>query len=65
MAYIALKENFQCSEQDIRAFCLRHLGRHEVPRKVIFMKELPKNAAGKIVKRELRKQGEIERGVNL
>jgi long-chain acyl-CoA synthetase len=25
--------------------------------------ELPKNAAGKIMKRELRKQGEVERGV--
>jgi long-chain acyl-CoA synthetase len=65
VAYIALKENFQCSESDIRAFCRKHLGRHEVPRKVVFMSELPKNAAGKIVKRQLRKAGEIERGVNL
>ena len=52
-------------QSDIRAFCLQHLGRHEVPRKVIFMSELPKNAAGKIVKRELRKAGETERGVDL
>ena len=52
-------------QSDIRAFCLKHLGRHEVPRKVVFMHELPKNAAGKIVKRELRKAGETERGVNL
>lgn len=65
VAYIALKEGSRCLESDIRAFCLQHLGRHEVPRKVIFRKELPKNAAGKIVKRELRRQGEIERGVNL
>jgi long-chain acyl-CoA synthetase len=42
-----------------------HLGRHEVPKKVIFLKELPKNAAGKIVKRELRKTGEIERGIEI
>jgi long-chain acyl-CoA synthetase len=65
VAYITLKEELHCSESDLRAFCLSHLGRHEVPRKFIFMKELPKNAAGKIVKRELRKQGEIERGINL
>jgi long-chain acyl-CoA synthetase len=65
VAYLALKENCQCSERDIHAFCRQHLGRHEVPKKVIFIKELPKNAAGKIVKRELRKQGEIERGINL
>jgi acyl-coenzyme A synthetase/AMP-(fatty) acid ligase len=25
---------------------------------------LPKNASGKILKRELRKEGEVERGVN-
>jgi len=34
-----------------------------VPRKVVFMDALPKNGAGKIVKRVLNKQGEIERGV--
>ena len=65
VAYIALKENFQCLEKEIRRFCMLHLGRHEVPKKVIFMSELPKNAAGKIVKRELRKQGEVERGITL
>jgi long-chain acyl-CoA synthetase len=65
VAYIVLKENFQPLGSDIRAFCLKYLGRHEVPRKVIFMNELPKNAAGKIVKRELRKAGETERGVDL
>jgi long-chain acyl-CoA synthetase len=65
IAYIALKDGVPCPESDLRNFCRQHLGRHEVPRKIIFMKELPKNAAGKIVKRELRKQGEIERGINL
>ncbi|MCU0857980.1 MAG: long-chain fatty acid--CoA ligase [Pontiellaceae bacterium] len=65
VACIALKETVQCSENDIRAFCRQHLGRHEVPKKIIFLPELPKNAAGKIIKRELRKRGEIERGVDL
>lgn len=65
IAFIALDEKFQCSEQDLRKFCFQYLGKHEVPKKFTFMDELPKNAAGKIVKRELRKQGEIERGVNL
>ncbi|QHI69661.1 long-chain-fatty-acid--CoA ligase [Tichowtungia aerotolerans] len=63
VAYISLKDGFQCSEKEIRAFCLEHLGRHEVPKKVHLVGDLPKNAAGKIVKRELRKQGEIERGI--
>jgi long-chain acyl-CoA synthetase len=65
VAYLSLKEGAQLPEKEIRAFCQSHLGRHEVPKKFIFIHELPKNAAGKIVKRELRKQGEIERGVAL
>jgi len=65
VAYIALKDSVAVNERDIRRFCMIHLGRHEVPKKVIFLKELPKNAAGKIVKRELRKTGEIERGIEI
>jgi len=65
IAYISLKENFQTLEKEIRAFCFEHLGKHEVPKKVHIIDDLPKNAAGKIVKRELRKQGEIERGIDL
>lgn len=65
VAYVALVEGRTVSDRDLKAFCLKHLGRHEVPRYVVFMNELPKNAAGKIVKRELRKQGEIERGIDI
>lgn len=64
VAYIALRESASADEREIRRFCMLHLGRHEIPRKIVFMRALPKNAAGKIVKRELRKTGEIERGVN-
>jgi len=65
IAYIALHEQGVTSEKEIRAFCFEYLGKHEVPKKVVFLDELPKNAAGKIVKRELRKQGEVERGIEL
>ena len=65
IAYIALNTGCEATTADIRAFCFKHLGKHEVPKKVTFLDELPKNAAGKIVKRELRKQGEIERGIDL
>ncbi|NCC51426.1 MAG: long-chain fatty acid--CoA ligase [Spartobacteria bacterium] len=63
VAYIALKENSPVDAATIRQFCREHLGQHEVPRKVNFMAALPKNAAGKILKRELRRSGEWERGV--
>ncbi len=63
-AYVSLKQGASATAADLRAFCRDNLGRHEVPRKVFFLPELPKNAAGKILKRELRKQGEMERGVD-
>ncbi len=69
VAYVALKDGVPAAAQigeaiaQLRSCCLENLGRHEVPRKFIFLPELPKNAAGKIIKRALRKQGEIERGV--
>ena len=63
IAYISLKEGAATSDKEIRTFCFEYLGKHEVPKKVYIIDELPKNAAGKIVKRELRKQGEVERGI--
>ena len=64
VACIALRDGAKLTAAEVRAFCRDNLGRHEVPKKVFFMPELPKNAAGKIMKRELRKHGELERGVD-
>lgn len=65
VAYLALKEGAELSEEAVRKHCREHLGRHEIPRKVIFLPELPKSASGKILKRELRRAAEFERGVEL
>jgi len=65
IAFVSLKPGKETSEAAVKAFCRDHLGRHEVPRKVIILPALPKNATGKILKRELRKGGEVERGVDL
>jgi long-chain acyl-CoA synthetase len=48
----------------LKAWCREHLGSHEIPRRIEVVSGLPKNAAGKILKRELRRAGEVERGVN-
>jgi len=63
VAYVVLKDGYDVESADIRSWCRQHLGSYEVPRKVIFLEALPKNAAGKIVKRVLNKQGEVERGI--
>jgi long-chain acyl-CoA synthetase len=62
-AWVVMKEGHENEVAELRAFCLQQLGRHEVPRHFHPLPSLPKNAAGKINKRELRKHGERERGV--
>ncbi|TCT20151.1 long-chain-fatty-acid--CoA ligase [Thiobaca trueperi] len=49
----------------LKAWCRSRLGRHELPRRIERIDALPKNAAGKILKRELRRAGEHERGVRV
>ena len=63
VAFVVMDESSQSVEGEVRAWCRQHLGRYQVPRKVVFMPELPKNAAGKVLKRQLRLHGEVERGV--
>lgn len=65
IAYVVLESEASATALEVRRWCGQHLGRYEVPKKVYLIDALPKNAAGKILKRELRKQGEIERGIEL
>jgi len=65
VAYLSLDEGVDLGLAEVRAFCRDRLGRYQVPRKVQVLPELPKNAAGKILKREIRRAGELERGVDL
>lgn len=52
-AYVVKKGDL--SEDDVKAHVKDKLARHKVPRDVLFIDELPRNATGKIVKRELGK----------
>lgn len=63
VAYVVVDNTQNTSERDLRDYCRGLLGRHQVPKRFVFLPELPKNAAGKILKRELCKLGEVERGV--
>jgi len=65
VAHVVLVEGAELSGAEVKAFCRENLGKHQVPRKVVIRSSLPKNAAGKILKRELRREGELERGVDI
>jgi long-chain acyl-CoA synthetase len=64
VAYVVARPDRALDPADVRGWCRANLGRHELPRRVVVRESLPRNAAGKILKRELRRQGEIERGVD-
>ena len=55
-AYIVTKSDIELSATDIRHFCRNKLGRYQIPKKVFVIDALPKNATGKILKRELKEQ---------
>jgi long-chain acyl-CoA synthetase len=61
-AFVALYEPGSLTVSALRDWCRQHLGRHQVPREIEIVAALPRNAAGKILKRELRRTGEVERG---
>jgi long-chain acyl-CoA synthetase len=63
-AYYVLRPDAEVEESDLRRWCLQHLGRHQVPKRWQRIERLPRNATGKIVKRELARSGEVERGID-
>jgi long-chain acyl-CoA synthetase len=65
VAFVVARPGAQPEPSALRDWCKTQLGRHEVPRRVLVCESLPRNAAGKILKRELRRHGEVERGVEI
>ena len=54
VAYIEPKEGIEITEKEIKDFLKPLLALFKQPRKIHFMDKLPRNATGKILKRELR-----------
>lgn len=58
-AYVVVKDE-QTAIEDILHFCQDKLVKYKMPRQVEFLKELPKNSTGKILRRELRQLTEVK-----
>jgi long-chain acyl-CoA synthetase len=54
-AFVTLKEGNVPDEEGMIRFCKERLARYKVPKRIHFVKELPKSPQGKILKRELKK----------
>jgi len=55
-AAIVLREGASASPEALAQFCREHLATYKVPQRVELVRELPKSATGKILKRVLREQ---------
>lgn len=55
-AIIVLKKGYELPPETIIAHCADNLAKFKVPQSVDFVDELPRNAAGKVLKRTLREQ---------
>jgi fatty-acyl-CoA synthase len=61
-AIVVKKEKQSVTEEEIIAFCQDKLARYKIPKSVAFMDVLPRTAAGKVLKRELREQWLVDSG---
>jgi fatty-acyl-CoA synthase len=53
-AAVVPREGAGLTPEDVIAFCRERLAGFKVPKYVVVLDELPKNASGKLLKRELR-----------
>ncbi len=52
-AFVVVRPGSELSEEEVKDYVKSNLARYKVPREVEFLEELPRNATGKVVKREL------------
>ena len=52
-AFVVTVEGADASEDELKAHVKANLARYKVPREIVFVDELPRNATGKVLKREL------------
>ena len=56
LAFVVTRPGSGLSAQDVIAHCRERLANFKVPREVAFVGQLPRNAGGKVLKRELRER---------
>ena len=54
-AFVLLNEGAAMTEEGLRSVLHEKIAHFKIPKKVVFVKEFPRNSAGKILKRELKK----------
>jgi fatty-acyl-CoA synthase len=55
-AFVVLRDGHEATEEALIVHARGHLAPFKLPKRVVFMENLPRNTAGKLLKRELRRQ---------
>ena len=53
MVCIVLKPGSTCSEEEMREFCIKELGKFRTPKTILFMEDLPRGPSGKVQRLKL------------
>jgi fatty-acyl-CoA synthase len=53
-AFVVVKDGVEIAEDDLKAHVKANLASYKTPREIEFLEELPRNATGKVLKRDLR-----------
>jgi acyl-CoA synthetase (AMP-forming)/AMP-acid ligase II/uncharacterized protein YndB with AHSA1/START domain len=54
-AFVVPEKGKQVGEDELKSYVKANLARYKVPREIVFLDELPRNATGKVLKRELKR----------
>ncbi|MBA4537409.1 o-succinylbenzoate--CoA ligase [Bacillus aquiflavi] len=54
VGFVVLKSNANVNENDLLEYCQKKLAKYKVPKKIIFLQQLPRNASRKLLRRKLR-----------
>ena len=60
-AFVVLESGKKATEDELKGYVKQNLARFKVPREIEFIDELPRNATGKVLKRELVEEEEEEK----
>ena len=59
-AVVVLKKGASLTSQEVIEYCKAHLASYKKPRKVVYVDALPRNASGKVLKRQLKSETQKE-----
>ena len=54
LALVVLNDGHNVSEEELMEYSSKELAKYKIPRRWVFVNELPRNATGKVKKKELR-----------